>query len=78
VLECVVKLAADIIRSMDPKFRTVHQRLRGATFAPYFDNCIGAIDGTHVPLQCLLRRWYSTQEERGSQHRMFWPFVTLI
>jgi hypothetical protein len=50
VLECVVKLAADIIRPKDPEFRTMHQRLRSARFAPFFDNCIGAIDGTHVPV----------------------------
>ena len=50
VLECVVKLAADIIKPRDPEFRTVHQRLRSARFSLYFDNCIGAIDGTHVPV----------------------------
>jgi hypothetical protein len=50
VLECVVRLGADIIRHKDPEFNTVHQRLRSARFAPYFDNCIGAIDGTHVPV----------------------------
>ena len=50
VLECVVKLAADIIKPRDPEFRTMHQRLRSAQFSPYFDNCIGAIDGTHVPV----------------------------
>jgi hypothetical protein len=46
----VVKLATDIIRPRDPEFRTVHQRLRSARFSPYFDNYIGAIDGTHVPV----------------------------
>jgi hypothetical protein len=48
VFEYVVKLAADIIRPRDLEFRTVHQRLTSARFAPFFDNCIGAIDGTHV------------------------------
>jgi hypothetical protein len=50
VLECVVKLDADIIRLRDPEFRIVHQRLTSARFAPFFYNCIGAIDGTHVPV----------------------------
>jgi hypothetical protein len=50
VLECVVKLATDIIRLKDPEFRIVHQRSTSARFAPFFDNCIGAIDGTHVPV----------------------------
>lgn len=36
------------MKPRDPQFRTVHQRLKGARFTPYFDNCIGAIDGTHV------------------------------
>jgi hypothetical protein len=50
VLECVVRLGADIIRPKDLEFNTVHQRLGSARSAPYFDNCIGPIDGTHVPV----------------------------
>lgn len=50
VLCSVSKLAADIIRPVDPQFRTVHHRLQSPRFSPYFDNCIGAIDGTHVPV----------------------------
>jgi hypothetical protein len=49
VLKYVVKLAADIIKPMDPQFRTMHSRLRNYKFCPYFKDCIGAIDGTHVP-----------------------------
>jgi hypothetical protein len=49
VLKSVVKLAADIIRPNDPNFRTVQDRLRNPRFYPYFKDCIGAIDGTHVP-----------------------------
>jgi hypothetical protein len=50
VLCSMDKLAADIIKPRDPKFRTVHQRLHSPRFTPYFYNCIGAIDGTHVPV----------------------------
>jgi hypothetical protein len=50
VLNSLNKLAADIIRPLDPEFSTVHPRLRSAWFSPYFDNCIGAIDGTHIPV----------------------------
>ncbi|WVZ92663.1 hypothetical protein U9M48_038709 [Paspalum notatum var. saurae] len=50
VLTCLNILAADIIRPLDLEFRTVHPRLQSARFSPYFDNCIGAIDGTHVPV----------------------------
>jgi hypothetical protein len=49
VLKCVVKLAADIIKPVDPQFRTMHHRLRNPRFYPYFKDCIGAIDETHVP-----------------------------
>ena len=48
VLASVVKLAAVIIRPVDPQFSTVHERLKSPHFSPYFNNCIGAIDGTHV------------------------------
>ncbi|WVZ71266.1 hypothetical protein U9M48_019874 [Paspalum notatum var. saurae] len=50
VLICINKLAADIIRPLDPEFTTVHPRLQSPRFSPYFDNCIGSIDGTHVPV----------------------------
>jgi hypothetical protein len=49
VLKSVVKLAADIIRPNDPNFSTMQDRLRNPRFYPYFKDCIGAIDGTHVP-----------------------------
>jgi hypothetical protein len=44
------KLAADIIRPLDPEFRTVHQRLQSPRFAPFFNNCIGATDEMHIPV----------------------------
>ena len=44
------KLSADVIKPSDPEFRTVHPRLQGARFHPFFDNCIGTIDGTYVPI----------------------------
>jgi len=50
----VVKLAADIIKPVDPEFRTIHPRLRNPRFHPFFNNCIGAIDGTHIP--CVVPR----------------------
>ena len=48
VLNSLVQLAAYIIKPVDPEFRTLHPRLRNSRFYPYFNNCIGAIDGTHV------------------------------
>jgi hypothetical protein len=43
-------LVADIIRPVDLEFKTIHQRLQPPRFAPFFDNCIGAIDGTLIPV----------------------------
>ncbi|WVZ70795.1 LOW QUALITY PROTEIN: hypothetical protein U9M48_019432 [Paspalum notatum var. saurae] len=68
VLTCLVKLAADNIRPLDPEFRTVHPRLQQRRFAPFFNNC-RAIDGTHVPVtipsrlvvQHTRRHGYTTQ-----------------
>lgn len=48
VLACVSKLSADIISPKDPEFRYVHRRLQSPRFSPFFDKCIGALDGTHV------------------------------
>ena len=48
VLACLCKLAADIIRPKDLEFRYVHKRLQSPRFSPFFDKCIGALDGTHV------------------------------
>jgi hypothetical protein len=38
VLASVSKLAVDIIRTIDPHFRSVHQRLQSPQFSPFFDN----------------------------------------
>jgi hypothetical protein len=69
VLQSVVKLAADVIKPVDPQFTTMHPRLRNRRFFPYFKDCIGAIDGTHVPcvvpsnkfVQHLCRKGMTTQ-----------------
>ena len=49
VLSSVVKLSTDIIKPIDPQFRTIHPRLRNPRFQPFFNGCIGEIDGTHIP-----------------------------
>jgi hypothetical protein len=48
VLQCLNLLGGDNICPKDPQFRTVHPRLQDSRFSPHFNNCIGAIDGTHV------------------------------
>ncbi|XP_021320984.1 uncharacterized protein LOC8067980 isoform X4 [Sorghum bicolor] len=39
-----------VINPKDPKFSRVHPKMEGAWFYPAFNNCIGAIDGTHIPV----------------------------
>ena len=63
-----MKLAADIIRPLDPEFRAMHRRLQNPRFFPHFNNYIGALDGTHIPVvvpndkvaQHLRRKGYTT------------------
>lgn len=69
VLESVYLLSADIVKPRDPNFTNIHPRLLGSRFYPHFNNCIGAIDGTHIPVvvpsakvvQHVGRYGYSTQ-----------------
>ena len=50
-------------------FRTMHSRLMNRRFYPFFKDCIGAIDGTHIPVvvskellvQHLCRKSITTQ-----------------
>jgi hypothetical protein len=48
VLTCLLKLAHDNIRPKDPTFSEVHPNLENPVFWPHFNECIGAIDGTHI------------------------------
>ena len=65
----MVKLAADIIKPVDPEFRTIHPRLTNPRFHPFFNNLIGALDGTHIPcvvpsnklVQHMCRKGMTTQ-----------------
>jgi hypothetical protein len=44
-----MEMAKHFVVPKDPNFRTVHQRIRDDRRAyPYFKNCIGALDGTHI------------------------------
>nr|XP_045090935.1 protein ALP1-like isoform X3 [Aegilops tauschii subsp. strangulata] len=50
VLHCVNSLGGDIIKPRDPTFADVHPKIRDKRFWPHFKGCIGAIDGTHIPV----------------------------
>ncbi|WVZ77678.1 hypothetical protein U9M48_025518 [Paspalum notatum var. saurae] len=49
VLNCVVGMCEDYISPIDPNFSTIHPRITGdRRMMPFFKDCIGAIDGTHI------------------------------
>lgn len=48
VLTCLLKLAHDNIAPKDPTFAEMHPNLENPAFWPNFNDCIGAIDGTHI------------------------------
>jgi len=48
VLRCLLRLAHNNIKPKDPTFPEVHPNLENPAFWPHFNECIGAIDGTHV------------------------------
>ncbi|RZB80673.1 hypothetical protein D0Y65_030390, partial [Glycine soja] len=49
VLEALCMLAKDIIKPVDPSFRdTLDEILKDVRYRPYFRDCIGVIDGTHI------------------------------
>ncbi|XP_006650404.2 putative nuclease HARBI1 [Oryza brachyantha] len=69
VLQCMVKLAVDLIKPQDKHFEVLHRKVGSGRFHPWFKDCIGAIDGTHVPcvvpstkfVQHLSRKGITTQ-----------------
>ncbi|XP_042974767.1 uncharacterized protein LOC122306404 [Carya illinoinensis] len=51
VLMVVSRMAVDIISLTDREFKDVSKKIReDERYWPYFNDCIGAIDGTHVPV----------------------------
>jgi hypothetical protein len=51
VLNCLYKLGKDNIKPIDRNFKDVHPRLQDARFWPHFKDAIGAIDGSHIPVE---------------------------
>jgi hypothetical protein len=50
VLDHVYRMAKELAKPIDPNFTTPHPMLQSDRFAPHFNNCIGAIDSTHIPV----------------------------
>lgn len=51
VLNCLYKLGKDNIKPVDRNFKDVHPRLQDPRFWPHFKDAIGAIDGSHIPVE---------------------------
>jgi hypothetical protein len=45
----MLRWANTIICPSDPEYKEPHIELQ--RFCPWFDGCIGAIDGTHIPVE---------------------------
>ena len=49
VLNCIMPMCAHYIRPVDPNFTTTHPRIcADGRMMPFFKDCIGAVDGTHI------------------------------
>ena len=57
----MMSFADIVIRPQDPTYSTVHASLR--PYSPFFDGCIGAIDGTHIPV-CVSRKSHDDYTNR--------------
>jgi hypothetical protein len=51
VLDCLYRLGKDNIKPVDQNFTEVHPRLQDPRFWPHFKGVIGAIDGSHIPVE---------------------------
>ncbi|TVT98220.1 hypothetical protein EJB05_56499, partial [Eragrostis curvula] len=49
VADVMLRFAQKVIRPKDKMYSTVSPKL--SKWSPWFDGCIGAIDGTHIPLR---------------------------
>ncbi|XP_059451159.1 protein ALP1-like [Corylus avellana] len=85
VLMAVSRMAIDIINPIDREFRDVPSKIcDDERYWPYFKNCIGAIDGTHVLVKIspskqipyIGRKWTPTQNVMAvCDFRMCFTFV---
>jgi hypothetical protein len=51
VLNCLCKLGKDNIKPVDRNFTDVHPKIQDPRFWPHFKGAIGAIDGSHIPVE---------------------------
>ena len=68
VLEALFSFAHTVIWPKDENYSIVHHKL--SKYSPYFDGCIGALDGTHIPIEVSRneRDDYINRTGRTTQH----------
>ena len=47
-------------------------------YSPYFNDCIGAVDGTHIPISPRTIKENPGEIGMATSHRTFWLFAILI
>ncbi|KAK8935967.1 hypothetical protein KSP39_PZI013674 [Platanthera zijinensis] len=56
-LDALIKLLQDVIAPVDDRFTHILKKiLNGDRYMPYFKDCIGAIDGTHVDARIPVKK----------------------
>jgi hypothetical protein len=67
VLMTVSRMAINIINPIDMEFRDVPSKIRDdERYWPYFKDCVGAIDGTHVPVKISLSKQIPYISRKGT------------
>ncbi|CAL8083459.1 unnamed protein product [Prunus armeniaca] len=69
MLDVVCRMASDIISPQDAQFRRVPDKIKDDDrYWPYFKDCIGAIDGTHIPVIVPRERQVPYIGRKGAAH----------
>jgi len=78
VLKVLYKLGNHIIRPTNPMHLDIFDYIKDDDrYWPYFIDCIGAIDGTHIAKMFLLISNCHFLIGKGIQEQISWPYVIL-
>ncbi|KAK3221417.1 hypothetical protein Dsin_008442 [Dipteronia sinensis] len=67
VLDDVGRMAVDYLKPSDPYFKGIPRKIKDDNrYWPYFKDCIGTIDGTHVPVVMLVSKQIPYIGRKGS------------
>ncbi|CAH9135699.1 unnamed protein product [Cuscuta epithymum] len=75
VLDCLMTFSKDMIAPVDPTFESVAPDER---YLPHFKDCIGAIDGTHVPAVIFEEKKICATIVKDLLAKTSWQLVALI